>query len=387
MQPKSITLLGATGSIGQSTLAILRQFPDRFSLTGVSAHQNLDKLVAICHEFSPRYAAIADVQKQPALRDALSGTNTEVIDGSNCVGMLAAIPASLVVAAMMGSVGVMPVWQAVHAKNAVALANKESLVCAGVQIMRAAADNKVAIYPLDSEHNALFQMLSLAKREETASLEITASGGPFLRRPLETFSNITPEEAIAHPRWEMGAKISIDSATMMNKGLELIEAMHLFGLPAEKLRATIHPESVIHGILHTVDGGSFAQLGAADMRVPIAAILGLPDRLELAVPNINLAALKALHFEAIDAQRYPCFALVQEALSSDQAAHIILNAANEMAVAAFLAHKIRFTDISHVVASCLETLHHTPISSLDEALAFDAKVRHVAHQTITQKVA
>jgi 1-deoxy-D-xylulose-5-phosphate reductoisomerase len=387
MQSKSITLLGATGSIGQSTLAILRQFPGHFSLTGVSAHQNLDKLVAICREFCPRYAAIADSKKQPALRDALSGTNTQIIDGTDCVAKLAAMPTQLVVAAMMGSVGVNPVWQAIQAGNAVALANKESLVCAGTQIMQAAAENNVAIYPLDSEHNALFQMLSLAKREEIASLEITASGGPFLRRPLETFASITPEEAVAHPRWEMGAKISIDSATMMNKGLELIEALHLFGLPAEKLRATIHPESVIHGLLHTVDGASFAQLGVADMRVPIAAILGLPDRLELAIPSIDLAALKALHFEAICAQRYPCFALAQEALLAGQAAHIILNAANEMAVAAFLAHHIRFPDIARVVASCLEALHHTPISSLEEALAFDAEVRHVAHQLITQKVA
>ena len=376
--PKRIIILGATGSIGASTLDIIRQHPERFDLVACTANTNAEGLAKICHEFRPTYAALADEASQPALASALDGAATKTIDGSAALNEIASLEVDVVVAGMVGASGVAPIMAALKAGNDVALANKEALVCAGPQVLAAAHASGCRLLPIDSEHNAAFQLWNTAHEAHIERLTLTASGGPFRTRPLNTFASITPEEAVAHPNWDMGAKISVDSATMMNKALELIEAHYLFDLPAEKLDAVIHPQSLVHAMITYEDGSTLAQLAEPDMRIPIAAALSWPERLTLDVPKRHPAKLGELAFHDVEKERYPLFFLGCEALASGQAAMIALNAANEVAVAAFLNGHIAFTAIADMVAEAMALQAPTELHSVDDVLAWDNAVRQHA---------
>jgi 1-deoxy-D-xylulose-5-phosphate reductoisomerase len=382
---KSISILGVTGSIGQSTLDIIAQHPDKFSLSAVTAHENIDGLIAVCKKFMPRYAAIASPALQATLREALAGTVTQAIDGNDAIIKAAAIPCDISVAAMMGAVGVAPILKALESGAHVALANKEALVCAGPQVLATAAKHQRMLLPLDSEHNAAFQCWNAHTQTSLASLTLTASGGPFLTRDLNSFSSITPEEAVKHPRWNMGAKISVDSATMMNKGLELIEAHYLFNLAHETLQAVIHPQSIVHALLTHHDGSVLAQMAMPDMRIPIAYALSWPERLPLKAPTLNIAELSRLDFYPIEKNRYPLYFLACEALKHGQAAMITLNASNEVAVQAFLQKAIGFTEIHAIVERTLNMRDFPSISSVEDALAWDVEARSAAHHFTEQR--
>ena len=379
---KSISILGVTGSIGQSTLDIIAQHPNKFSPSAVTAHENIDGLIAVCKKFTPRYAAIASPALQATLREALAGTATQAIDGNDAIIKAAAIPCDINVAAMMGAVGVTPILKALESGAHVALANKEALVCAGPQVLATAAKHQRILLPLDSEHNAAFQCWNTHTQASLASLTLTASGGPFLTRDLASFSNITPEEAVKHPRWNMGAKISVDSATMMNKGLELIEAHYLFNLAPERLQAVIHPQSIVHALLTHHDGSVLAQMAMPDMRIPIAYALSWPERLPLNVPTLNIAELSRLDFHPIEKNRYPLYFLACEALKHGQAAMIALNASNEVAVQGFLQKAIGFNEIHAIVERTLNMRDFPSISSVEDALAWDVEARSAAHHFI-----
>lgn len=286
----------------------------------------------------------------------------------------------LSVCAIVGAAGLKPTMAAVKAASRVALANKESLVCAGPLVMQACARHGTTLLPVDSEHNAIFQVLTVDHRDQVEKITLTASGGPFLGRDAASLAHVTPQEAIAHPRWNMGAKISVDSATMMNKGLELIEAHYLFGLPAHQLDVLIHPQSIVHSLVHYADGSVLAQLGMPDMRIPIGFALGWPQRLPLRTPRLDLAQLGSLHFQAVEPATFPCLRLAQQALNQGAASMIALNAANEVAVRAFLDQKISFPAIARIVASVMESTDNAAIASLDDVAQADDAARHVALQ-------
>lgn len=373
-----ISVLGATGSIGSSTLDVITQHPDRFDVAVLTAQDNADKLAALAKQFRPGMVAIGNEAHAAPLKDMLAGTGIEVVAGEAGLLEAASQPVDLSVCAIVGAAGLAPTLAAVKNASRVALANKESLVCAGPLVMQACVAHGTTLLPVDSEHNAVFQVLATEHRSQLEKITLTASGGPFLNREVATLPQVTPQEAVAHPRWNMGAKISVDSATMMNKGLELIEAHYLFGLPAEQLDVLIHPESIVHSLVHYTDGSVLAQLGMPDMRIPIGYALAWPQRLQLSTPRLDLAAIGALHFSKPDEVRFPCLTLAREALSRGAAAMVTLNAANEVAVAKFLASEISYTDIARIVAAALHKADNTPISSLDDAMAADRMARTYA---------
>jgi 1-deoxy-D-xylulose-5-phosphate reductoisomerase len=372
---KRVSILGATGSIGDSTLAILAQQTGQFRVAALTAQNNVEKLITLARQFQPEVVAIGNDEHYPALKAALAGLHIKLLAGREGVIAAAAHPADTSVAAIVGAAGLPAVMAAIAQGNQVALANKESLVCAGNLVMEACRRHGTRILPVDSEHNAVFQVLTAEHRGAVEKITLTASGGPFLNRPLVEFAAITPREAIAHPRWQMGAKISVDSATMMNKGLELIEAHFLFDLPSEQMEVVIHPESIIHALVHYRDGSVLAQLGMPDMRIPLSYALGWPERLDIPTRRLDLAAIAALHFMAVDPARFPALALAREALTAGQSAMITLNAANEVAVAAFLAGSIGFTAITHIVESALADSASPSMNQLDDVMALDAEVR------------
>ncbi len=383
---RGLTLLGATGSIGASTLDVVARHPDRFAVVALAAHSNADKLAVLCRQFRPAYAALVDADAAWALQRALAkdGGTTRVLTGVAGLAEVAALPeVDTVLAAIVGAAGLHPTLAAARAGKRILLANKEALVMAGAVFMRAVAEGGATLLPIDSEHNAVFQCLpaGYARAPRVAGVRrilLTASGGPFRTRPLAELDGVTPEEACAHPNWSMGRKISVDSATMMNKGLEVIEAHWLFGAPAEAINVVIHPQSVIHSLVEYVDGSVLAQLGHPDMRTPIAHALAFPERIDAGVPRLELAQLAALAFEAPDLLRFPCLQLGFDALAAAGTAPAILNAANEQAVAAFLAGRIRFTDIAAACAATLERVVAAPLSTVEDALAADADARRAA---------
>jgi len=392
---KTITVMGATGSIGQSTLALVRQFSELFSVQALVAGSDAEGLAALAREFRPKMIGLHDLTKLDQLRSALTDIDVEIIVGEAGCTQIAASPVDMVVAGIVGIAGLPSVLAAVQSGQTIALANKEALVSAGGLVMREAARCGAHILPVDSEHNAVFQcwqgwnghaskQLGQADTDLLSHICLTASGGPFLHTPLDDLPAMTPQQAVRHPNWSMGQKISVDSATMMNKGLEVIEAYWLFGLQPDQIEVLIHPQQAVHGMVYFHDGSVLAQLAGADMRTPISYALAWPERLQWADTRLDLAAIGQLSFEAVDMQRFPCFALARQALRDGGAAPAILNAANEVAVAAFLQGKIGFTRIAAVVDTVLDQSASAQIDSLEAVMAIDAASRDLALAAVTK---
>ncbi len=375
---KRVTILGATGSVGTSTLDLIERDPAAFEVIALTANCDVAKLAAAAKRVSAKLAVVADPTCHQALADALAGTGIAVASGADAVCDAARMDADWTMAAIVGTAGLKPVLAALEGGQAVALANKESLVSAGDVMMQAAAATGATLLPVDSEHNAVFQCLETQNADRVARIILTASGGPFRERTLDDMRAITPAQAVAHPNWSMGAKISVDSATMMNKGLELIEAFHLFPVTVEQLDVIVHRQSVIHSMVEYVDGSVLAQLGSPDMRVPIAHALAWPRRMETPCQRLDLATIGRLDFEAPDYERFPCLKLAREALAAGGARPAILNAANEVAVAAFLKGQIGFLEIAAIVADTLNRYDPAAPETLDQVLAIDAEARSLA---------
>jgi 1-deoxy-D-xylulose-5-phosphate reductoisomerase len=381
---KRLTLLGSTGSIGDSTLDVVARHPDRFSVYALTAHRNGDKLVAQCLRFQPAVAVVGDADTAARVEAQLraAGCKTDVQHGEKAlVDASSSAECDTVVAAIVGAAGLAPTLAAARTGKRILLANKEALVMSGQIFIDAVRDNGAVLLPVDSEHNAVFQCLprEAAMHGGVSKIILTASGGPFRTREPSSLVNVTPDEACKHPNWAMGRKISVDSATMMNKGLEVIEAHWLFDLPGSRIEVLIHPQSVIHSMVSYADGSVLAQLGNPDMRTPIAHALAFPDRVESGVAQLDLAQIASLTFEKPDFERFPCLALAIKALEAGGIASAALNAANEIAVEAFLARRIGFMAIAEVVERVLNALPNTSAATLDDVLAADANARRLAN--------
>lgn len=390
MTPQVLTILGSTGSIGESTLDVVSRHPEKFRVFALAGHKQVEKLAAQCRTFRPEYAVVADAEHAARLEALLKrdGTATQVLHGTQAlVDVASADEVSGVMCAIVGAAGLPSALAAAQKGKTIYLANKETLVVSGALFMETARANGAAVLPVDSEHNAVFQVLprdytGRLNEHGIRSIILTASGGPFLTADLNTFDSITPAQAVKHPNWRMGRKISVDSATMMNKGLELIEAHWLFDCPPDKLEVVIHPQSVIHSMVRYRDGSVLAQLGNPDMRTPIAYCLGLPERIDSGVGDLDFDALSALTFQKPDFDRFPCLKLAYEAMNAGGAAPCVLNAANEAAVAAFLDGRIKFTDIAKTVAHCLAQDFSDGIGDIGGLLAQDAQTRAQARAFI-----
>jgi 1-deoxy-D-xylulose-5-phosphate reductoisomerase len=385
---RTIAVLGATGSIGASALDVIARHPDRLRASVLSAGTQVDALIALCVSHRPAHAVIADPSRFAALRDGLreAGVNTQAHAGDAALEALVSGDAcDTVVAAIVGAAGLHSTLAAARAGKRLLLANKESLVLAGELLMAAANGANAEIIPIDSEHNAIFQCLrSRQTQGDVRRIVLTASGGPFRGRSRDSLASVTREQAIAHPKWSMGPKISVDSATLMNKGLELIEAHHLFDMPGEKLGVLVHPQSLVHSLVEFVDGSTLAQLGLPDMRTSLAVGLGWPQRIESGVAGLDLLAQGRLDFEAPDTDAFPCLRLAWQALEAGGSAPAVLNAANEVAVSAFLQGRIGFLAIPALVEETLARLPAVPAESLEALLATDAQARHLTEQAISQ---
>lgn len=381
---KTVSVLGATGSVGESTLKLIAAMPDAFEITLLSAHRNRARLAEQARQHRPKFVAICGEADAALLREELAETGVEVLCGQQeLLQALTDYPSQIVVSAIVGAAGLKPTMAAIRAGSDIGLANKESMVVAGAFMQAAAAEAKVAILPIDSEHNALHQCLRGERVEEVKRLILTASGGPF-RTYTGNFEEITPAQALKHPTWDMGPKISIDSATMMNKGLEVIEAHYLFGFPGKAIDIVVHPQSIVHSMIETVDGSYLCQLGKTDMCDPIQYALTYPARKTHPFAGLDITQGATLEFFPCDRQRFPCIQLAYDALEGGPTAPTVLNAANEMAVAAFLEGQIRFTDIPKINRFCMEAMAHTQASSLDDLLALDGEVRHKAKTAVTK---
>ena len=379
---RSITVLGATGSVGASTLDLIRRSRSEWRVVALTANCNAEELAKLAQEFGAQIAVVGDESCLPTLKAALSGTGIEAAGGSQALIEAAARPADLTVAAIVGCAGLAPTMAAIQQGHAVALANKEALVSAGEVMTEAVARHAATLLPVDSEHNAIFQCLQGHALADVRSITLTASGGPFRSWSAERIAAATPAQAVAHPNWDMGAKISVDSATMFNKGLELIEAHHLFPVGLDRLKIVVHPQSVIHSMVEYRDGSTLAQLGPADMRVPIASCLAWPGRMETPMAPLNLAEVGTLTFETPDEERFPATRLARAAARTGGAAPAVLNAANEVAVAAFLAGKIAFSDIALIVSRVLSANLPPPPRSLEDVLAVDGHSRARAREAL-----
>ena len=388
---KRLAILGSTGSIGLSTLAVVDKHRDRFEVVALSAGRQVDRLFEQCQRYRPRYAVMVDsgAAAQLKLKARAAGLPVEVLSGARALEEVAAASeVDAVMAAIVGSAGLGSTLAAARAGKQLLLANKEALVMAGGLLMDAVADSGATLLPIDSEHNAIFQALprdfdGSFSRSGVSRLWLTASGGPFLRTKPEQLALVTPEQACAHPKWVMGHKISVDSATLMNKGLEVIEASYLFNATATQIRVVIHPQSIVHSLVEYVDGSVLAQLGNPDMRTPIAHALAYPERIESGVHSLDLWALGALQFEQPDLERFPCLRLAYRALEAGGNAPIVLNAANEVAVARFLAGHLAFSRIAEVVEETLEGIAPGRVRTLEDVLAADAQARAHAERRLT----
>ena len=387
MSRRKVAILGATGSVGQSTLDLIAAAPARFEVTALTAHRNAKGLADDARRVGAALAVVADPAALPELKARLAGTSTRAAAGAEALAEAASGEAEWVMAAIVGCAGLEPVMAAVEAGKTVALANKEALVTAGALMTDAARRSGATILPVDSEHNAIFQCLAGQSYDGVSRLILTASGGPFRQWSAAGMARATPAQAVAHPNWSMGAKISVDSATMMNKGLELIEAHHLFGLPSERIDVLVHPQSVIHSLVEYVDGSMLAQLGSPDMRVPIAHTLAWPERMPTAARRLDLLEVATLSFEAPDPVRFPALRLARAALDVGGGASVVLNAANEIAVEAFLAGHIHFGDIAAIVERLLDEMHAPTPRSIPEVLALDADVRTRARAALVRVAA
>jgi len=383
----AVTILGATGTIGSNTLAVIRQHRSRYKVFALTANTAVDALYELCLEWSPRYAVMADENAAEQLRQQLKPINTdiEVLWGSAGLCQVASSPeVDIVMAAIVGAAGLLPALAAARAGKRVLLANKESLVMSGQVFMNAVRDHNACLLPIDSEHNAIFQCLQGADRGSISRILLTASGGPFRHHSAAALEQVTPAQACAHPNWVMGRKISVDSASLMNKGLEVIEACWLFDTTPDRIEVVVHPESVVHSLVGYVDGSVLAQLGNPDMRTPIAYGLAWPERIEAGVKPLDLKAVAQLNFEEADTVRFPCLRLAYEAMLAGGTTTTILNAANEVAVAAFLAERLRFTQIPRLIEDTLAHLAGREADSLAVILEDDARARHIAEEAILQ---
>jgi 1-deoxy-D-xylulose-5-phosphate reductoisomerase len=385
---RTVTLLGATGSVGASTINLLKRQRERFRVEAVSANKNATALAALARELGARFAAIGDPAAYGELKSALSGTGIKTAAGETGLLEAAERPAQWVIGAITGAAGLKPTLAAAERGAIVALANKETLVCAGALFMRRAAAAGATVLPVDSEHNALFQAMSGSRREDVRRVILTASGGPFRTAPAEAVRSATVEQALKHPNWSMGAKITIDSATLMNKGLELIEAHHLFALAPEQIDVLVHPQSIIHSLVEFCDGSLIAQLGSPDMRIPIAYCLAWPERIAGPAPRLDLARAATLTFEEPDLARFPALTLARRALEAGGALPTILNAANEVAVAEFLARRLNFAGIPALVEATMEAAVSrnwtAEPENVDEALSIDHNARLLARALLPE---
>ena len=384
---KKISILGATGSIGKSTLDLVERSPEQFEVVALTASVNAAALADAARRTGARLAVIADDSRLQELEAALQGTDCRAAAGSDALIEAATGDADLVMAAIVGCAGLQSTMAAVEAGKTVALANKESLVTAGGLMTEAARKSGATLLPVDSEHNAIFQALAGSRIDQVSRIILTASGGPFRTATIEQMQAATPAQAVAHPNWTMGAKISVDSATLMNKGLELIEAHYLFGLPSERIEILIHPQSVIHSLVEYVDGSVLAQLGSPDMRIPIAYALAWPDRMPTPAQRLNLADIARLDFGEPDLKRFPALRLAREALEAGGSAPAVLNAANEVAVATFLDGRIQFPDISRLVESAIEENDMPGPHSIEDVFEIDREVRRDVSMLIEERCA
>ena len=386
---RSVTLLGATGSIGASTIDLLKREPTRYRVEAVTANKSAAALAALARELNARFAAVGDPAAYRELKDALAGTGIAVAAGADALIEAAQRPAEWVIGAITGAAGLKPTLAAAERGVMVAIANKECLVCAGGLFMRRAAACGATVLPVDSEHNALFQAMSAGRRQDVRRVILTASGGPFRTKSAAEIRAATPEQALQHPNWSMGPKVTIDSATLMNKGLEVIEAYHLFALKPDEIDVLVHPQSIIHGLVEFRDGSLIAQLGSPDMRIPIAHCLAWPDdRLAGPAPRLDLARAATLSFEEPDLERFPALRLARWALEAGGGAPTVLNAANEVAVEEFLDRRLGFTGIAALVEATLEAAVASDLTrepeSVDEAIAVDQNSRLLAHQLLPE---
>lgn len=388
---RRVTVLGSTGSVGCSTLDLMDQAEaggsGSFEVEVLTGGANIARLAEQARRWRPKLAVTADPARLPELRAALAGTGVEASAGEGAIAEAAARPVDWVMAAIVGAAGLRSAWAAAGTGATLALANKESLVCCGPGLIERVRRSGGRLIPVDSEHSAIFQVFPHAAPEQVARLTLTASGGPFRSTPTEAMGGVTPEQAVAHPNWSMGAKISVDSATMANKGLEMIEAAYLFDTPAQRIDVVVHPESIIHSLVEYVDGSTLAQMGPPDMKTPIACALAWPDRIAWPAPRLDLAALGRLTFEAPDVRRFPLLRLAREALEAGGAAPIVFNAANEVGAMAFLDRRLGFLNIAAVVADTLSRMTASGVDSgsesvCDAALAVDAEARRTAESIV-----
>ncbi len=384
-QPRSVTILGSTGSVGRNTIDIIARDPAAYSVEALTAQENAALLIEQAKALRPRCVAIGNEAHFQAVKSALAGTGVEVAAGRAAVIEAAARPAEWVMSAIVGAAGLEPTLAAIKRGAVIGLANKETLVSAGAVVMREVTRCNAIMVPVDSEHSAIFQCLEQNNSAAVEKIILTASGGPFRQKSLAEMAEMTPEQAVAHPNWSMGAKISVDSATMMNKGLELIEAHYLFRLPDEQIEILVHPQSVIHSMVAYRDGSVLAQLGSPDMRTPIAYALGWPKRISAPADRLDFSKVRQLTFEAPDEARFPALRVARETLRAGGGASSVLNAANEVAVAAFLGRQIRFTDIAAICEQVLGKLPGGQIERLDQVLALDAEARRLASDAVAAR--
>lgn len=383
--PKSISILGSTGSVGCQTIDLLERDLDGYEVIALTANKNIELLAKQALALRPKFVAIGDESQTEALKVLLKDTGIEIGAGPNAIAEAAEMPANWVMAAIVGAAGLEPTLRAVRRGVAVALANKECLVCAGELFMTEVGRCNATLLPVDSEHNAIYQVFDFERIEAIEKLVLTASGGPFREWSREKMAKATPSQAVAHPNWSMGAKISVDSATMMNKGLEVIEAHHIFGMPEERIDVLVHPQSVIHSMVAYVDGSVLAQLGTPDMRTPIAYTLAWPARIETPSERLDLGKIASLHFETPDPEKFPALRLAREALKAGGAAATVLNAANEIAVEAFLAEQIGFLEIADVVEETMSAVNFGKLSTIDDVFYLDGMARKHATERLQSK--
>ena len=380
--PRRVTILGSSGSIGRNTIDLIARHPGAFEVEALTAQTSVERLAEQARAVGARQAVIGDPARYGALKEALAGSGTAAAAGPEALVEAAAAPTDFVMAGIVGAAGLRPTLAAAERGAVIGLANKECLVCAGSLMLAEVERGGATLLPVDSEHNAIYQVFDFARADSVEKIILTASGGPFREASAETMAKATPEEAIAHPNWDMGAKISVDSATMMNKGLEMIEAFHLFPVEAGQIEVLVHPQSVIHSMVAYVDGSVLAQLGTPDMRTPIAYSLAWPARMAAPSPRLDLAALGRLTFEPPDFTRFPALRLAREALTQGGSAPIVLNAANEVAVGGFLARRVGFLEIAHTVERCLEQTDHRAVDGLDDVYEIDGAARALARQLL-----
>ena len=376
-EQRSVTVLGSTGSVGTSTIDLILRSPDRFSVDTLTGNSNVALLAEQAVQVNAKMAVIADETRYDDLKAALSGTDIDVSAGRTALIEAATRPSDWVMASIVGAAGLAPTLEAVRRGAVVGLANKECLVSAGEFFCREVAAANARLIPVDSEHSAIYQVFDFDRPERVERIILTASGGPFRERTLNTLQDVTPAQAVAHPNWDMGAKISVDSATMMNKGLEFIEAYHLFPVNSDQIEILVHPQSVIHSMVEYVDSSVLAQLGTPDMRTPIAYALAWPDRMETPSPRLKLEDIQTLTFESPDPERFPAIRLTREALNIGGTAPTVLNAANEIAVELFLKDKLSFLNIAHVVEETMQQIPKSNLGSLDDVYAIDTEARRM----------